>query len=171
MNARLVGWLMLAVWAGWIAAAQGLLAAQPVFARLVPDALLCLFLACAARFESADLPKVALLCGMARVAYSIEPPAAILAGFLAAAFGVRAVASVADLDGASVRTVLAGIVGYGLSAWLFVVHEAREGATGELGPELLAQLPGALATAALAFLAGPALARLPGLTPLRRRRW
>jgi hypothetical protein len=55
-------------------------------------------------------------------------------------------------------------------AWLSIAHVARSPVV-EPARALLSAWPAAITSALLAFAAGPLLARLPGLTPLRRRSW
>ncbi len=173
-SARWLAWAMLAIWSSWIAALQGLLVARSGLGAWVPDAGLVLVLACAARFDRRDAPLVALVAALGRLAFTIEPAPAVLAGFLVAGLLARAVASVAEVEGPLVRTVLAGLAGWGFAAWLELVHHVRDGG----GEDLLIALPSALrawpvgaSSALFAFLCASALARLPGLTPLRKPRW
>ena len=174
MSARVLAWVMLAIWASWTAALQGLVVAQTQLGAWVPDAGLVLLLACAARFDPRDIPKAALVAGIARVAYTVEPPPAVLAGFLALAFLLQATATVAEVEGAIVRPVVCGLFAWAFSAWLLFVGRVRDHSSAELLdflPLALAQWPLALSTGLFALLLAPTLAHLPGLSPLRRRRW
>jgi hypothetical protein len=171
---RPLAWIMLAVWASWTAAAQGLAVAQTPLGSWVPDAGLVLLLACAGRFDSRDVPLAALVVGVARVAYTVEPPSAVLAGFLALAFLLRAGATVAEVDGVLARPVISGLFAWAFCGWLIFVNRVRDLGMVELFdfmPDVLAQWPVALSTALFALFLSPTLAHLPGLSPLRRRRW
>ena len=172
--ARWLAWAMLAIWSSWIAALQGLLVARTSLGAWVPDAGLVLVLACAARFDRRDAPRVALIAAVGRLAFTIEPAPAVLAGFLLAGLVVRAVATVAEVEGPIVRTVLAGLAGWAFAAWLELVHHVRDGGGEDfLGvlPEALRSWPVGLSSAIFALAFAGALARLPGLSPLRKPRW
>jgi len=175
MLERWTPWIMLTIWSSWAAAFQGLLADPGRMALWVPDLSLLLFLACAARFESGDVTKAALVIAFGRIAFSVEPPAALLVGFLAISVLVLGVRSVAQVGGPFVRVSLAVVCSWCLGAWLVFVHVVRVqrlggGAPVELG-FALDLWRGALTTGVVAILIGPTLAYLPGLTGLRRRPW
>ena len=170
-RARWISWLRLAVWSSWLAALHAWLVTAAASPRWVPDVGVVLLVACATRFSARDVPKAALVVALARVAYSVEPPSALLAGFLAAALLVRAARSALELGGALARSLVAGGVAWTLATWLVFVHASRAPSLG-LGPAPpIDRLTPALASALLALIAGPLLARLPGLSPLAGRRW
>lgn len=172
MRKRWISWLMLGVWSSWIVAAQGILVAQTPLAAWLPDGGLVLLIACAGRFQKQDVPGAALLLALSRVAYTIEPPTAIFAAFLCTALLVNAMRSALEVNGALLRTVVAGLAGWLFPAWLLVVRHVRDG--GEpvaLLSEVLGLWRIALSTALFALAFGPVFAHLPGLTPLRTRRW
>ncbi len=172
MRKRWVSWLMLGVWSSWIVAAQGILVAQTPLSAWLPDAGLVLLIACAGRFHKQDVPGAALLLALSRVAYTIEPPAAIFAAFILAALLVHAIRAALEVNGALLRTAVAGLAGWLFPAWLLVVRHARDGGeTGALLSEILGLWRMAFSTAVFALAFGPVLAHLPGLTPLRTRRW
>ena len=171
---RPLSWAMLVVWSSWIAALQGLLVARTPLGAWVPDAGLVFVLACSASFDRREAPRVALLGALGRIAFTVEPAPAVLAGFLLAGLIVRAVATVAEVEGALVRTILAGLAGWFFAVWLELVHHVRDGK----GEDLVQLLPKAarlwpigLSSAAFALCFARGLARLPGLSPLRRERW
>jgi hypothetical protein len=168
---RFVSWLMLAVWGSWIIAFQGILVAQTSLAAWLPDAGLVLLIACAGRFQKQDVPRAALLLALSRVAYSIEPPAAIFAAFLGTALLVHGIRSALEVNGPLLRTVVGGLAGWLFPAWLLIVQHARDGGEVALLPEILGLWRVAFTTALLALIFGPVFAHLPGLTPLRTRRW
>lgn len=175
MLERWTPWIMLAVWSSWLAAVQGLLASPDRLDLWVPDLSLLLLVACAGRFESRDVPKAALVIGLGRIAFSVEPPAALLVGLLVAGTIVVAVRTVAEVNGPLMRTALTALCTFGFGAWLVIVHVVRTERAGGGTPIplgfALSLWRGALATALLGFFVGPLLAYLPGLTRLRRRRW
>lgn len=169
---RLLAWSLLAIWFVWLGALQISLAGAFELGPWMPDLGLLALLALAARLPERDLAALALIGALARIALSATPPDAILAGYLAVVgfgFGLR---SVVDVRGMGMRAVLAGVAVLCFDAWLLLVDAAHldpraQGA--ELGASGL--LPAAGAAAAGAFLLGPLLVHLPGLTPLRKRRW
>lgn len=172
--ARGVAWILLAVWASWLSAAQGVVVAKSWLGAWTPDLGLLLVLACAARFEPKDVPVAAVLVAVARCAHTVEPPAAVLAGMGAVTLVVLSVRRVAEVGRPLVRTAIAGGAALGLALWLALVHALR---SGEPSPQaaLAAALPAALATACSSALFGylftPSLALLPGLSALRRQPW
>ncbi len=173
-----ISWLMLAVWASWLTALQGVAVSKTMLGAWVPDVGVLLIVACAGSFQARDVSRAALVVALARIAYSVKPPVAVLAGFLGVSIVARGVLSFAEIGRPLVRTALSGALALALSDWFVLVHAARYGA--ELGDTaawkaalmaLPGLLPGALASAGCALLLGPAFALLPGLTPLRRPRW
>lgn len=182
-RSRLLPWLLLAIWTTWIAALQGLLRDLPLLAPWVPDGALVLLLVLASRLETGDLPRLALVVALGRIAVSVEPPATVLAGTLAAVLVVRGLRSIVEVDDALMRTALALLGVLLLARWQGFVLATRTSAGASFhaaglsaswaeavepfGPHAWSR---AAATALLALLAGPAFAHLPGLTPLRKRR-
>jgi len=176
-------WFLLALWATWISAFQGLLLEQPALAPWVPDAGLVLLLSLCSRLERRDLTRVALVIALGRLAVSVEPAPAELAASLALALLVGGLRSVLEVGDMLARTLLALLAALALARWHALVLESRvladaglyaeslesswSTARGALGPHVLSR---AAATAAFALVFAPALAHLPGLTPLRRRK-
>lgn len=169
---RLVAWGMLAVWASWLTALQAVTVTKTGLGPFTPDLSGLLLVACAARLHKRDVVPAAIVICLARVAFSVESPAALLAGYLGAATLVRSARRVADLERPAFALALTGIVEFGLATWLVLVHALRAGAP--VGDRLAESLPLVAAvtatTAACALFAG-GLVFLPGLTPLRNRRW
>lgn len=166
-----LAWLLFAVWSVWLLSLQGLVARAGAGAW-TPDLGLILLLSLQARLRPEDLIPAALLAAFARASISIEPPAAICAGTLAAAGLARGTRSVLHVASRLPSALLAGLAALVFTAWLRLVGQVRLG-----GPEAVdalaiaaAALPTACASAAVAWLADPLLAGLPGLTPLRKRR-
>jgi len=176
-RSRLVPWLMLGVWASWLAALQGLLVAKTDLAYWVPDTLVLLLVTCAGRFQPKDVTKAAIVLAISRIAFSVEPPAAVLCGFMVTALCVRGVRSVAEVGGPLVRASVAGVGAWGVAAWLLFVHAVRDDTSFDLASllEVMPECAGlwrvGLTTALVALFFGPAFALLPGLTPLRKKRW
>jgi hypothetical protein len=176
-------WALLGVWAAWMFALQGMAAARSASSAWVPDLGLVLLLGLAARVSHEDLPKAALVVAFARCATSIDAPVAVIAAYFGAIGLARALRGVFEIGGVLPRTLLAGACAWLVTAWLEVVHVLRDarvaaqltGASPDLGQvvrALLGAWPTALATAFAALLFGPWLARLPGLTPLlKKRQW
>jgi hypothetical protein len=182
-RARWLPWFLLAVWSTWISALQGLALERPELAPWVPDAGLVLLLALASRLERADLSAVALTVALGRLAVSVESPPAVLAAALATALVVGGLRSVVEIGEPLARSAIAFALALAWARWhayalesrafadaaLFAgsLEESWRAVRGALGPHALSR---AAATAALALAFGPALAHLPGLTPLRRKR-
>ena len=176
---RWLPWLMFAVWASWLTALQGVLAGRTTLGPWTPDLRLALLVVCVGRFEASDVPKAALIVAAARIAHTVEPPAGVAAGILFATFVVVATRTVAEVGGASVRSLLAALLAWSFAGWLVLVHAVRTAHLESGDPAALAaglEPAGAvwrvgLATGLAAFAFGPLLLGLPGLSPLRRRRW
>lgn len=171
-SARLLAWCLFLVWGVWLFALQAWIASGSALARWVPDLGLMLALSLLARAEERDLPLLVFFTMLARSAVSAEPVVALLAGFM----GVFALAlfarSVVELTGPAWRALITGVCVLLFDAWLMLVHRARTPALATALPlQMLSALPAAMTSALLAFLCGPLFANLPGLTPLRRRRW
>lgn len=170
---RPIAWLMLAVWASWLSAAQGLIVTKSFLGAWTPDLGLLLLIACAGRLHRRDVPLATLLVAMGRVAHTVEPPAAVLAGFLGASLVCQSVRRMAEIGRPLMRCGLAGGAGLLLPLWFAAVDALR---TGHSAAEGLRQgLPTALAcglsTALIGLLFMGSLVHLPGLTPLRERKW
>lgn len=167
MRSRGLAWAMLLIWASWLTGFQAVLATK--FGLWVPDISMVLLLALCAELDSRDVPFLCGVLAFTRLAFTVEPVEATICGLFvvgAAALGVR---SVAEAGGPLVRSLWGGLAVLGYSSWLLAVHETRMGES--LGLDWRIAVPTAISSACLALLLGPALSRLPGLTPLRRVRW
>jgi hypothetical protein len=137
-----------------------------------PDLGVALFVALAGRVPRDALPAMGLAVALGRIAVSIEPPAAVLAGLLALLGLLAALRSVVVIRGGLSSALLAGLAGALLAEWLALVHTARAvGGFSWYSPEL--DPPSArigLATAAAALILGPLFGWLPGMAPLVRKR-
>jgi len=171
---RVLAWILFTVWAAWAFALRGALAdggARP----WVPDFGLVLVLGLLAHLEARDVPLCVLLAALARSSVSVEPALVLLAGtgaVLALALTLR---SVIELSNPWWRAASAAVLVLGFDEWLIVVEHVR----GLQGPSASAlPAPGvfrpfvpAIFSGLFALFAGGLLAYLPGLSPLRSRRW
>lgn len=183
-GARGIGLVLFAIWAVWLVAVQALATGTRGLGPYVPDLGLVLALSLVARGRPEDVAPLALLFALARASFAVDPPFAILAGAAGVLVLARAMRSVVETHGPLLRTLVAGACALLFDAWLIAVHHVRHealwspGGTGGIGgtggsvaEALLAAWPAAASTALAALVLGPTLARLPGLTPLRRGRW
>jgi hypothetical protein len=168
--ARLFGWALLVVWLTWCFAIQARLGAGSPAAAWLPENGLVHAISVLAHLEEREGPFLVLALAVSRSAISSEPPVALLAGSLGLVLLGFSLRSVVELTGPLWRAVIAGGLVLVFDLWLALVHTAR---TLGAGPQVDARplLAAAVSSAALALFAGPWLARLPGLTPLRSRRW
>jgi hypothetical protein len=168
---RIVGWLLFLTWAVWLAALQGAWS-RHAGGTWVPDAALVLAVVVLARCETTDLAPLALFTALARAATGGEPPLVLLAGAFGALFLALALRDALELSGPLGRSAGTAIAAGAFQAWLCLAHDARSTQGGlDLMRAATSALPVAIASALFALAIGPALARLPGLTPLRSRSW
>lgn len=169
---RWLGWTMLAVWATWITALQAVVVAKSPVGALTPDLSLLCLLGCSTELHKRDVVPAAVVLAVARAAYSVDSAAALLAAYLAIASLVRGARRTADLGRPLFALGLGALLEGALGSWLLTVHALRVGLP--VGARLAQAWPGlvaaGLSTAACALFAG-AFLHLPGLTPLRARRW
>ncbi|MEW6074450.1 MAG: hypothetical protein AB1726_17880 [Planctomycetota bacterium] len=168
-GAPFVVWLLLVVWGAWLFAVQGALASLPALGQWVPDAGLLLLLALDARLERREARIAAGLVALARVAFTADPPLAVLAGYLAVVWIAGRLREIVEIDRPLSRALLAGLLAAALSAFWIASRTLALGPAAAFPAGGGIVLRGALATAAAALLLPPLLARLPGLTPLGRR--
>jgi len=169
---RLLAWALFAVWCSWCFALQARAAASLSATPLLPDLGLVLALSVLARLEERDLPILALIVALSRSAFSSEPAVALLAGTLGVALLAMAVRSVVELTGPLWRAVTTGALVAAFDLWLVGAGAPRAidaGAGPSVGLGSLVAV--GISSGLLALFAGPALAHLPGLSPLRSRRW
>ena len=165
---RRIAWALFTLWCAWAYASTGFLGAVTPLGAWLPDLGLVLLLALGVHVAPGRLAWAALIVALARIAFSVDPPVAVLAGYLGFA-GLQAVLrSFVNLEDPFARGALAGFAALLLDVWWSWVHAIRN-------PVLL-DAPGtelawraALATAACALLFSELLLRLPGLRPLRRQ--
>jgi hypothetical protein len=178
----LLPWLLFGLWVVWLSAGQGLVLELGGASAWVPDLALVLLLGLGAELDRRDLPVLAAVFALARAAVSVASPAAILAAALGLVLVVRGLRTVVELRDVGSRCLLAGAGALACERWFALVDARRVLAAPGQGLEALSAAwdahlgawpdgawSRALSTMAFAFLFGPALLRLPGLTPLRRR--
>lgn len=156
-----VAWVLLVVYATWLAAAAGLFAARSPLAAWVPDTGLVLFFALGARVAPGRLVGLALIAALARSAFGLDPPEAVLAGYLAVAAAYGVLREFMQLDGRGSRSLFAALSVLALSAWWGLVAEVRMPGTVPAGA-LFAWRP-ALSTALFVLAGAGAVGALPGL--------
>ena len=168
----LATWILLAVWATWLSALQGIWASSTPSA---PDLGVALLVVLASRAARSELPAVGLVIALGRISVSIDSPAAVLAGMLGVTLVVLALRGVLEVGGALPRAALAGAPAALFAAWLGLVHDVRAaGEAGLIGSRALqlstpaAGWPSMLTTAMATLALAPVLAHLPGLSPLSR---
>lgn len=175
-------WLLFGLWTVWLSAGQGLALELQGAAPWVPDLGLVLLVGLGAELDRRDLPTLALVFALARASVSVVTPTAWLAAALGLVLVVRGLRTVIELRDVASRSLLVGAGVLLCERWFALVDARRAlGAPGanfdalaaawnaQLGAWPAGAFTRALATMAFAFLFGPALLRLPGLTPLRRR--
>jgi hypothetical protein len=168
---RALGWALYFVWAALLAGLQGLLtrAGAPAF---VPDAALVLAVLVLARAEVADLAPLVLLTAFARAATSGEAPIVLVTGILGALLAALALRGALELSGVIGRTLAALVATGACQAWAVLARAARaDGGEADALAAWTSAVPVGIASALLALVLGPLLARLPGLAPLRSRAW
>jgi hypothetical protein len=183
MNSIRLSWGLLLFWSAWAHALTGFLASGLMSPRWVPDLGLLLFLAVAARLGRKDLATsksppgfagLVLVTLIARVAFSVQAVAPILAGLIAVLFWQNALRRGIDVERPLIRIVVVAGASLMLLAWWHFVREANLPAI-KGGPAMVSWLDdgawrGVLLTSALAPIAMPLCLGLPGLGPLWRRR-
>ena len=142
----------------------------------MPDLTIALAVALSVRVPRREILSVAVVMAVVRIAFTTDPPVAILAAFLAISLLVEGLRKGIDVGGVLPRTVIAFVCTAGMSIWGHMVLQARSrGVTGanfggdEFYPLLGAAMPAALMTCMLVGMFGVLLARLPGLSPLYQR--
>ncbi|MDZ4772350.1 MAG: hypothetical protein SGI72_04370 [Planctomycetota bacterium] len=168
--ARVLAWILFLVWAVWAFAIEGHLANGG--SRWVPDIGLVLALSVMARANVGDTPILALFAALARASFGPEPPIVVLAGFMGIVFFALAARTTVELAGPLWRTIAALVFVFAFNVWLTFARSMRD-PSAELAhtSTIFAALPVAITSAILAFACGPLFAHLPGLTPIRRRKW
>jgi hypothetical protein len=172
MASRVLGWVLFTAWLTWSFALQARFSAASAAGPFVPEIGLVLALAVLARLDDREAPILALVLALSRLAFCGEPVTAIFAGSLGLVLLALAVRSVVELTGPLWRTVTTAALVAVFDLWLALAHGARPvGGAAGVPVGFGSLLAAAFSSGLLALFAGPTLARLPGLTPLRSRRW
>lgn len=168
---RVLAWILYAVWATWMFGLQSWMGREAGSAW-VPDLGLVLALSLLARAEASDAPLFVLVTAVARATFGAEPAIVILTGVGLVVGLALVVRSTVELGGMLPRTLVTLALVLTFHAWLHVAGAMRadDAASLHLG-SFFAAWPAAFASAAMALVLGPFLAHLPGLTPIRSRRW
>ena len=172
---RLLAWALFLVWAAWLHALHSAWSSGAA-AAWIPDLGLVFALVLAAHMEAADVLGCALAAAFVRSAFAGEPPIALASGMLLVMLLALAARSMVELTSAVSRALSCGVLVFVFDAWLYLVHCVRDldplQTSGVPMPSALwSATAAAFSSAMLALVLGPLLVRLPGLSPLRRRRW
>lgn len=167
---RWIAWVVLCAWLVWLHALQAVIASGGT--AWVPDLALVLLVSVVARIEPKDAPGVVIVALLARAALAVEHGAALAAGLLGLVLLELLARNLLELTQPLWRALFAGAVVFLFHAWLAALHALHGGAgSSSFAHTLAALLPAALLSALVSLALGPALAHLPGLSPLRSRRW
>lgn len=169
MNAqRWIAWIVLGAWLVWLHALQAWLGGGSAWA---PDIALVLVFSLVARIESKDALGVVIVALLARAALAVEPGAALGAGLLGLVLLELLARGLFELTAPAWRALFAGAMVFAFDAWLAGVHALHDDGPIPFVRVLAALVPAAFTSAIVSLALGPALAHLPGLSPLRSRRW
>jgi len=171
---RALAWIALGAWLLGCFALQGLLA-RGAAAFWFPELGLVFLLALLARMEERDAWIAALVAALARSAFASEAPLVQLAGLLGFALLVMTLRSSLELSSPLLRGSAALLCVFAFDLWLYLAGAARaywaRGTLAGWQPPLVSLALVALCSGLLCLAAGPLFAHLPGLSPLRSRRW
>ncbi|HED66204.1 MAG TPA: hypothetical protein ENJ09_11690 [Planctomycetes bacterium] len=168
---RAASWFLLVVWSAWLFALQGLVASTPELADWTPELGVVLLLALDPRLDRSDALLALLIVSAGAIAFSSDPPLAILAGYGAVVFVARSLRSIVEIDQPIARALLAGVSAAVLVSYFDLSRSALLASEG-LGP-VAGGIGGArvfhaaLGTALVTLVAAPLVLRLPGMGPLR----
>lgn len=171
---RVLAWFALAAWLLVCFALQGALA-RGTGALWFPELGLVFLLALLARMEEREAWIAGVLAALVRSAFASEAPLVQLSGLLGFALAVMTLRSSLEISAPLLRGAICVLCVFACNLWLYCGTAARaywaRGSLAGFEPPLLALALVALTSGLLAFVAGPLLAELPGLSPLRSRRW
>jgi hypothetical protein len=171
---RLLAWFAFSAWLLVCFVLQGLLA-RGASALWFPELGLVFLLALLARMEERDAWIAGLLAALVRSAFASEPPLVQLSGLCGFALLVMALRSSLEISAPLLRAAITVLCVFACDLWLYLACAARaywaRGTLEGWEPPLLALALVALSSGLLAFVAAPLFAGLPGLGPLRSRRW
>ncbi|MCK6448739.1 MAG: hypothetical protein L6Q99_20285 [Planctomycetes bacterium] len=166
-RSRFVAWFLSTVWILVATACEARLAAAlGVFA---PAFGLMVVLGLAARLPTGKAHGLVCAATLARAALATEPVTATLAYFLGALLFLRVVRSAFDVTSPAVLALATALAVFGAETWSALVRESRlvQGVALADGA-LLHAAATAVSTGVVMLLLGPAIAYLPGVTPLTR---
>ena len=167
---RGVGWATLVVWSAWMLGMQGLFAASKSAGAWTPDLGVVLLLAIDPKLDRTEARLAAVIVAASRIAYSSDPPLAILVGYLGVVGLSHGLRTILEVDHVLPRTLLAGLCTLLLSFYWTV---ARDGGYDPSAAHELAaswMWSTAFTTALTTLLFSAFVVRLPGLSPLLKRR-
>jgi hypothetical protein len=171
---RLLAWCALGAWLLVCFALQGALARGSA-ALWFPELGLVFLFALLVRMEEREAWIAALLAALARSAFSSEPPLVQLAGLLGFALLVLLLRSALEIGAPLLRGAIGLLCVLACELWFYTACAARaywaRGSLDGFEPPLVGLVLVALSSGVLAFVAAPLFAHLPGLSPLRSRRW
>ncbi|MBK7641717.1 MAG: hypothetical protein IPJ19_01485 [Planctomycetes bacterium] len=171
---RRLAWVAFGAWLLVCFALQGQFARGGT-AMWFPELGLVLLFSLLARMEERDAWIAGVLAALVRSAFSSEPPLVQLSGLLGFALLVMALRSSLEISAPLLRGVVAVLCIFACDLWIFLACCARtywaHGSLAGFEPPVLPLALIALSSGVLALVAGPLLAQLPGLSPLRSRRW
>ena len=168
-SAQRLGWLMLCVWAVLLVSLQSRVAELEGLRTWTPELGVVFLVALAGHAHFRSLLLAAYWIALARIAFSVETPAELLAAYLAVALALRSLSTVFELKGLLTRLCTAGLAAWLFGWWLDFVRDWHSLPSALPSSELAGRPPlGALilSTALATALLAPALRHLPGLSPL-----
>lgn len=165
-KSRTLAWLLLAIWMTWLTALQSRLGESPAYRLPPPDLNLVFLVSMALVVRRADLLPLAVIAALARIAFSLDPPQAVL--FLTLGIGALGVGSrrAMHLEGPLWRAFLSGFGAVVAVLWFTQVRDLRGIEVVQVDAASAAILGVSSALAALVL--GGLLLRLPGLAALQR---
>lgn len=171
-SGRELGWLLLALWATWLTALSGHWTQFAWLGRFTPELHTALFVALAARVPPGDIAKLAVCIGLGRVAVSIDPPAAVLAGALFSGALLRVARGTVQIESPVIAAGMAFLLCVAGSWWLELVQLETRAAAARPFVELVLGWRTGISTGVVTAAFAAVLARLPGLGSLvRRKAW
>jgi hypothetical protein len=165
-KSRTLAWLLLAIWMTWLTAIQSRLGESPAYRLPPPDLNLVFLVSMALVVRRSDLLPLAVIAALARTAFSLDPPQAVL--FLTLAVGALGVGSrrAMHLEGPLWRAFLSGFGAVVAVLWFSKVRDVRGMEVVDV--DAVSALVLAVSSALAALVLGGLLLRLPGLAALRR---
>lgn len=176
---RSLSWCVVALWATWSFALDGLLRTWFDGFAVLPTFGWVLLATLASSLDTRDLPALALVFALGRCATSIEGPAETLAACLAVVGALRVLRLAIDMARPAPLAVFVLIASFATESWFALVHQSRvQDGLMRAALEVPASVswltsafsdwPSFVANAIAALCLAPLLRRLPGL-PARSR--